>query len=550
MLRIRVAARVLLLLAIAVHGVFLIWSIGGRFTYPYEIEWMTGSILDHIERVRMHRPVYVEPGAGFIPFLYPPLYYWVTAALGGSVVACRAVSILSTIVQAACVHRLASDLGASRLFRWVAVGIFAAAFSYVGFWYDLERCDNLLGALVLLATTLLVRSRRPPVTFAAGALLGLAFLAKQQASFYVLGATFGLLLTRRAKGERLSLATFVAFAAGGIIVGGGALAYAHATEGGAWFDYYVLRMPSAHGVLASLVRVALVPDVATGFALVVATVALVVVTARRLRDARAEAAELVFTAILAAGFGGAIASRLHIGGYVNVLIPWTTLASVAAAVVASRVHEGSALREIATPLVLVAQLAVWIYNPEDQAPRRAAPTMNAKFANVVRELEREGPVLLPPRGHVTSARHFQIAALADVVRVDGHSPAELVNALSQRTFAAILDDARPRGVVLPPTWPPSVLDDVADLRGPMLRSYFVSEWLEDELVRIQLPSPALPHWVYRPRRGPITELPEAALRARQLREMDLAFERSARLLRGEKATYDAAEIEAMAAASY
>src|SRR5262249_2256241 len=153
-------------------------------------------VLDHIERVRQGLPVYGPPTADWIPFLYPPLYYWIAAPLGGSYLACRLLGIGALGVQLGCVYWLIRRGGAPRFWRTVRVLLPVACFSSTGWWYDIERRDPLLGALMLLACVVLSASRRPSLTLAGGALLGLGFFAKQPALLFVAGAAVALWLRR------------------------------------------------------------------------------------------------------------------------------------------------------------------------------------------------------------------------------------------------------------------------------------------------------------------------------------------------------------------
>jgi hypothetical protein len=223
--------------------------------------------------------------------------------------------------------------------------------------------------------------------------------------------------------------------------------------------------------------------------------------------------------MLAAGFVAAVASRLHLGGHVNVLVPWTTFASIAIAVLASRVT--------ATPwagltyALLLGQLGIWFYNPSPRIPPRVQARRSAAFHALVAELETEGPVLVPSRGHVTTPRHFHIAALADVVRTNGHSPAALVHAIEARRFVAIIDDARPNGETMSRTWAPLLLEDIDDLHDVLLRNYFVAERIDVDMMQTALRAPSYPEWVYRPRERVLT-VERSELRDVQLHEMEVA----------------------------
>lgn len=552
MMRARVfsISRVAVAVGLGVHAVMFVWVVGGRLTFPFELEWMTGSVLDHVERVRAGVPVYVEPSSRWIPFLYPPLYYWVCAPLGGSVLACRLVSLATSLLQLVLVRRIARDLRASRFWSLAASGLFVGCFSYVGWWYDLERADSLYSALVVAGAAVLVRARGPFGHVVAGVCLAIAFLAKQQSVFYVAGAGAGLVLAARFGNERARLRDVVAFGASaglGLVL---CVAYAMHRES-AWFKYYVLDMPRAHGVLWRLAPSTLGRDLVVGFALVGATVAAGVVGLRRLRTSTLTRAEIVFSSMLLAGFAGAVASRLHIGGWINVLQPWTALASIATAVFASRLEGERKDDPRVVPVVacvIVAQLAVWTYDPGSYCPPRKSRARHENFATLVRSLEQRGEVMIAARGHMTAARHPHVSALADVVGVEGHAPAELRDHLVMRSYAAIIDAARDEGDTVDEDWPPVLLEDVANLGVPLLANYHVAERLDDDTVSLALRSPVKPVWVYLPRSTPLTGASVAELRRRQLAEMRLATAIATARREGRTLWFDASRIEALAAA--
>lgn len=538
--------RAALVVELVAHAVLFLWVVIGRLGYPFEIEFMTGSVLDHIERVLRHEKIYVAPGAGFIPFLYPPLYYWVCAAVGGTVAACRSVSVLATLVQAVAAAGIARALGAGRAWSSGAGAVVLATFSFVGFWFDLERSDNLLGGLVVLAAFVLIRYRGVAASLGAGALLGIALLAKQQAIFYMVGAAVGLVATRRTGGPSTlpETASFLV-AAAATAIGASVVAY---DREGSWIVYYCVHVPLSHGIDPHILVDALLVDAVEGFALFAATALFLARAVGRFRAGQAQRGEVLFAALLGAGFLGAISSRIHIGGWVNVLIPWTAFASVALVLVVARSDAFLAPRRRSVPLAAtVLQLAVWGHDPNERVPIRVAATERAKLDVVVQTLEQSGPVLVPSRGHVTAPRRFHIAALADIARAEGHPPADLVTQIDTRAFAAILDDAWARGKAPPPYWPPVFLEDVVNLREPLLRNYYVAGWLDDSVMRLQLVAPVLPRWIYRRRTRPPANLDALQLRERQLREMLLARGRDRAILDGMPTDYTAEDIERLAA---
>ncbi len=544
--RVRALSRLVLTAALAVHAVVALAVIAQRIRYPHDLEWMTGSVLDHIERVREGKPVYTAPSAGWIPFLYPPLFYWLSAALGGGAFVTRLLSVLASIAQAFLAWRAARLLSATKFWAAVAVFVFVAAFSYVGFWYDVERSDNLFGALALMGAVVLLRARSLRGHVAAGLVLSLATLAKQQAVFYLAGAGVGLLLATRASDEparRRDIVAFVVAAALPVLALLGL-----AGSGGGWAAYYLIRMPRAHGVMMSLAPDVFARDVPSGFLLFGVTFAAAISVALRSLRRNVLRRDAIGGAILAAGFAGAVASRLHIGGWINVLVPWTAFAAIAVGVVASRLEEHGKKWPWAGPVlcaVVVAQLVVWSYDPRRVLPGPGSAADEARLRAEIESLERDGEVLLPSRGHITKVRHFHISALADAARVEGHSPPDLVAALRERSFAAVVDDAR-YFEFRAADWPPILLEDLDDLRAPLLSSYFVARRIDYGVRPLALPSPATPAWVYRPRRTRLDVAP-AELRRRQLAEMHLAEALGMALARGLAAPFTEAEIEELAA---
>ena len=70
---------VVLVLALA-HLALFLFVVGGRVSYPYELEWMEGGMVDHVARVVGGDVwVYGPPNVESISFLYTPLYYHLAA---------------------------------------------------------------------------------------------------------------------------------------------------------------------------------------------------------------------------------------------------------------------------------------------------------------------------------------------------------------------------------------------------------------------------------------------------------------------------------------
>ena len=90
-----------------------------RMGYPYELEWMESGLVDGVGRILDGAPLYVEPSVEFIPFAYPPLYHWLSAAVasitGLSYLPLRLVSLLSSLGSLLLIHALVRRETGARL---------------------------------------------------------------------------------------------------------------------------------------------------------------------------------------------------------------------------------------------------------------------------------------------------------------------------------------------------------------------------------------------------------------------------------------------------
>src|SRR4029450_9202057 len=78
----------------------LAWVFGNRVGCPFDLEWMEGAMVDHVRFLLSHGTLYVPPSLEFVPFVYNPFYYVVSACVslftGDGYVALRLVSIVAS----------------------------------------------------------------------------------------------------------------------------------------------------------------------------------------------------------------------------------------------------------------------------------------------------------------------------------------------------------------------------------------------------------------------------------------------------------------------
>ena len=145
------------LLAATIMFCMMVWVIAMRWHYPYQLEWIEGSVLQHVVRLTESKPIYQLPDMTFAPALYTPLYYYVSAAvaevMGNNLPTLRLVSIVATLGSGFCISGIAWKLTQSRLAAVLAFLMVATPFRFTGFWFDVARVDS-LWSFFLLATVL------------------------------------------------------------------------------------------------------------------------------------------------------------------------------------------------------------------------------------------------------------------------------------------------------------------------------------------------------------------------------------------------------------
>lgn len=434
------------LLALVALNVFL-WVAFQRAFHPFEIEWMEGGSLQHLHRVLSGAPLYPAPSLDFVPFPYPPFYYYVAALVsklvGANLLALRLVSILATM---ACglvifywVHHESRrwDLGA------VCAGLFFATYRISGAYMDVGRIDSLFVALCLAAVCLL-RTRDDAVGFAtAGALAFLATLTKQTG----LAVFFPLMLwslyrdstTFVPKGFRfLRTLCFTGTTLGLLLC---ATAVLSAGENGHFF-FYILGAQSGHEIRWALLPYFFWNDFIYALPLAVVAVGLWV---WRSKD---RLSLLFYFAFFAGTVAMWIVPRAKVGGAMNNLIPLHACLVVLLGVALGRLLEWQRDRPQVLPVVALAlglQYFWLVFDPTVALPR--ASDSEAGVRLVARLESTEGEVLIPAHGYLAGMAGKQVfahqMAIDDLSRSDLPGERELKRefeeAIAAQRFSLIVD---------------------------------------------------------------------------------------------------------------
>ncbi|MCU1453249.1 MAG: hypothetical protein JWN46_1395, partial [Acidimicrobiales bacterium] len=298
-------------------GGFIVLYVGvalARVRSPIELEWMEGGVVDHVRQVMAGHQLYQRPSLHFVPYIYTPLYYYVGAAaswVGGvGFVPLRVLSILSSLGAFAAVAALVVSETRDRWAGLVAAGLFAACYHLGGTWFDVARVDSLFLALLFTAIWMARRSATTRAAAATAAVMTLAFLTKQTALLPALS----LVPIYLWRGRRPAVAYV-----GGLALGiGGSTLLLDAISSG-WYSRYVFGLPTGHE---------LVPGKYLGFwtqdlwpVALAAAIGLVGIGVAWRRSTAERPAIGFYLAVMVGLVASAYSSRLHSGGFDNVLLP-------------------------------------------------------------------------------------------------------------------------------------------------------------------------------------------------------------------------------------
>jgi Dolichyl-phosphate-mannose-protein mannosyltransferase len=416
--------------AVAIPIAVYVWVAAHRLAYPYELDWMEGGSVALAARVARGHSLYAAPSLAYVGWTYPPLYYWVAAAVskvtGMGFVAVRLVSLTASLAAmgtlAAMVWRETRD----RLAGLVAAGLFAATFVISGAWLDTGRVDSMFVALTLLGLAWGRWARSVRGGIGLGALAFLAFFTKQTALVAVLPALLYLAAARRRVGIS-ALATLLGLLAVSTL---GLDAASHG-----WYRYYVFSelsgqpwaQPAWVGFWENDIWRRQWP-----------LVTLAVAGGAKLAwDAGGpipwRSAPAYYVTAAAGLLASAWVSRLHTGGFLNVLMPAYAALALLGGLVFGALGRGRAgrpagqarLAGLLAAAALLAQVALLVYPPGAQIPTAAQRAAGAALLTRLRSLA--GPVIV--------LRHPWYATLAG----------KGVSAAQEEAIHDVLRSSAPRG---------------------------------------------------------------------------------------------------------
>jgi hypothetical protein len=421
-----------------------------RWRYPYELEELEGYVFLTALRAFHGQAVYPRPSLQFIPYMYPPLYYYVSAWLGHvigmTIGTMRMVSLVSTVGCFAMIYTLVWTEVKRNWAAMAAAGIYAGCYVVCQEWFDLGRLDSFFVLLVLMA---MYATRRMHPVFAAVVWL-LAFQTKQS----ILPAAFVMLCChwKDLKKTAMGIGTLA------VLAGGSVLWFNHATQG--WYSFVVFAVPGANAdIKLRTLAVFWSLDVLRPLALAVMVIAAAAVLTRpRWEDLATRF--YVASCILVVLFWWI---RAHGGSTANALMPIYALIAVLFGISSARLvgwieamPAGAGLtgpgwlssKQGAVMLVLGAalvQVSAGVYNPGDYVPAKELEASTAAVVQEVRALPGNVLVLQHPYYGYLAGKPYgaDLVSIRDAMR-PAHSPirgelrAQVDGMLAEHTYPSIL----------------------------------------------------------------------------------------------------------------
>jgi hypothetical protein len=428
-----------------------------RISYPYELEWQEGSMVDHVQRVLDGLPLYTAPSVDWVPAIYPPLYYYVSAGVslltGVGFLPLRLVSLLASLGCMAILYFFVRRETKDKWAGLFAAGLFAAVYRLSGAWFDLARVDSLFLLFLLLGLWFLRFHRSGTGWVLAALFTATAVFTKQTGALAAIFLAVYALLRRREGGWFFILPLI-------ILLVGPFLLFNWASDG--WFSVYVLQVPAGHALIGHAFAEFWLHDILRP--LMVAVLFGLAYLGLGTRESKQE--NLRFYLLTGAGF--VIASwvpRVKDGNYANDLLPAYAFIALLFGLAVPRMREWG--RELRAALseshwlparaaawasvlfwaAIVAQFAALYYRPLEQIPTAADRAAGEMLIANVRKMP--GEVWIAHHGYLGTLAGKRTYASAlpiyDVLRSKNESAKDLLldcvaSAFKSRRFSAIITD--------------------------------------------------------------------------------------------------------------
>jgi hypothetical protein len=431
------------LLAISVwYPLVYFYMVYYRIQYPFELDWIEGGLLGQVQRIVNGQVVYAAPSLEFVAFIYPPLFFYLSALasqfFGATFFSLRLVSFLASLISFVCIFLIVKEETDNKFIAFISACFFAGTFRVTGAWMDIARVDSLFVALLFLFVYFIRHSNSTWAFILAGFFAALALLTKQTALVMCIPA-IGYAFLKDWKRTLILIVTATA------ITGGITLIFNLFSDG--WYVYYVFELLNYQTEwlgISEFIKFWPRDLLAHG---VIALTFLLFYFYKSWRNQKTQLFGVIFLSILV----GTYMSRVKLGGYDNVLLPlygiMAILMGLGSYQVLGMIREK---KEAGVYFILIVQMAILFYNPINQFPTSADLKAGQEFVQYLSTLD--GRVYLVDHPYLLSLAgknaHAHNSATWDVLRGGEENrgkiilEAELSEAIKNQAFSVIITDTQ------------------------------------------------------------------------------------------------------------
>jgi len=419
----------------SIHVILFLYVWIKNSAYPIGFGVIQWHILENVQRIFAGLPLYAEPSLEFIPDIYTPLYYYLTAlfslAFGVKLLAGKIVSLIAMLGVSACLFIWLKNELKSLSLAFLGAAIFLATYNLYDFRNYMVRVDALFCFLTMLGCYFLYCKKSALSAIWAALVFLLAFMTKQSALIIILPVCYAFLVIDRSKRSQYFALFF------GLILILTITLYNYKTDG--WFWYFIFELPSQH---------AFAPREWLGFwvymlthtwpLMILSLVALwQIYRAENLRKA------LLYACLLSAFFLCSYSMRLHSGGMRNTFMPACAAIALFAPLAFKHVH--SKYARAVMMLLICIQFIMLQYDPRVSAPSDYNIARGQKYLDYLGGLE--GDILVEGGGYYSTRKGKKTyninTSFWDIVRTGNDElkeklHTEFADAIKQQKFSAII----------------------------------------------------------------------------------------------------------------
>ena len=426
-------------LAAALFILAFLYTAVMRINYPFELEWMEGGQLEHVVRILNGQEIYVAPSLEFIPYIYTPLYTYISAGIaeitGVSFFPLRLVSYISVLLTLILLYKIVKDKTKESYWAIIAAGLYAAMYKVGGFWFDIARVDSLFILFFFASIYYLLKNEKPLYAILAGLFAALSFLTKQSVVFMLFPIVLYLFIYERRK----ALWYFSTLMIVSVAV---SLYFNIKTDG--WYWFWNFSLPVTHHWNLKYFYSFWTIDLIKHFAIALSMVAVVFI---KMDSKKLSKRELFYLYFLIGCLLDAWLLRMHYGGYLNVLFPALLAIAMLAPIGFAKLQTIFSNKKNAQKIIylmVLLQFLVLLYNPGKEIPTRQDEKTGKEFITKLKNIK--GDVFVPCHSYIPrlagKKSYAHAVVIHDLFISKSHWKTkvwnELDSALSHHRFSAVI----------------------------------------------------------------------------------------------------------------